>query len=428
MPHAAVAVEPHDEAIALFSGFLQRVDVAGVQQVEAAVGHGDPTPALAKPLELAEELIDREDLVRRCVTDLGKLSQHFAPGDGNHAETLDLQSAGQVGQLHGRGMVGSGGHSVSDGREDHVARARDVRDLAGAAAKQRGVAPCVGPGDAVAIEGDRGGLDAEAEHLAGDFQALVRGGDLRSQGQPGLRAIGRDAGTSGIAMIVGPGHRVGDYRDTGRSRPTDHLGDEVARAYPLVVIADHHQVGLLQTSAQVLQEFVGQLARNRLSALAVHAHHVVGIALLRAAQKSLFDSGGPVRIDQHAAALDFDFAEQLADHAAFVVVAGDGPQPGPGVERREHRGHVSGPAQPVLLAAHAKHGDRCFRADPFDVAPLVTVEHDVADQQDPRAERLFEQGNEWVRHPCIPLAMLGGLRPANGLRSERTRYCSDPRN
>jgi hypothetical protein len=41
LPHAGVAIEPDDERVAQFARLLQAANVAGMQQVEAAVGEND---------------------------------------------------------------------------------------------------------------------------------------------------------------------------------------------------------------------------------------------------------------------------------------------------------------------------------------------------------------------------------------------------
>ena len=137
---------------------------------------------------------------------------------------------------------------------------------------------------------------------------------------------------------------------------------------------------------------LGRVGGDGVFRLAVHAHHLVRIALLGAAQEPLLDRRGAVGDREDQAAVDVEVVQQAADGAA-VVVAADGrgqdrlrPQGG------EHRGHAARPAQPVLLALDPQDGDGGLRADPLDVAPHVAIQHDVAHQQ-----------NAGVEHP-VPTA------------------------
>ncbi len=126
-------------------------------------------------------------------------------------------------------------------------------------------------------------------------------------------------------------------------------------------------------------------------ALAIDAHHLVRIAVLGPAQQPLFDGRGAVVDREHQAAVDFQVVEQLADGAAFFVIAHDGGQDRLRAQRRQHRGHAAGPAQAVLLALDPQDGNGGFRADPLHVAPDVAIQHHVAHQQHARAKVPFQQ-------------------------------------
>ena len=115
------------------------------------------------------------------------------------------------------------------------------------------------------------------------------------------------------------------------------------------------------------------------------------IALLRPAQQPLLDRGAAVGQRQHLAVVDLELVEQLADDAAFGVLADDRGQDRLRPQGREHRGHAARPAQAMLLLADPQHGDGGLGADPLHVAPDVAIQHHVAHQQNAGAEVLFQQ-------------------------------------
>ena len=100
--------------------------------------------------------------------------------------------------------------------------------------------------------------------------------------------------------------------------------------------------------------------------------------------------------------IDLNPSEQFPHQSTFRVVAHRGRQHGPRPQCAKHRRHAARPAQPVLLPADPQHGDRRLGTDPLHVAEQVAVEHDVADDQDPRRQLAFQQQEVRIGHPCPP--------------------------
>ena len=123
--------------------------------------------------------------------------------------------------------------------------------------------------------------------------------------------------------------------------------------------------------------------------LAVHAHHLVRMPLLRPAQEPLLHRRAAVRKRQHLAVVHLQLVEQFADDPAFVVRADDGGQDRLRAERGDHRRDAAGAAEAVLLLADPQDGDGGLGADPLDVAPKIAIQHDIAHQQ-----------NAWASNPA----------------------------
>jgi hypothetical protein len=210
----------------------------------------------------------------------------------------------------------------------------------------------------------------------------------------------RDARAARVTAIVGVLHRIGQHGHAGRAGQLDQPRDHRPLADALVVVADEHQIDLVDRAGDARKDLVRRGRCDCVIGLAVHAHHLVGIALLGATQEPFLERGGPVGDRQHEAVVDVQVIEELADEAALVVFAHGGGQDRLGSQGGEHRGHAPGAPQPVLAATGAEDGDGGFRADAFHIAPHVAVQHHVAHQQHAGAEVPFQQSDRSSGHPC----------------------------
>ena len=129
-PDRGVGVEPDDQQIALNARLAQVTDVAGVQNVEAAVGEGDGLALLAIGGQLGQQLLERAQLAQFLVLLSQQGEQDFIQVNGYHAEAFHFEAGGGIGQLHRGVPVGAVGQRRSEHGQDHVAGAGDVIDRA----------------------------------------------------------------------------------------------------------------------------------------------------------------------------------------------------------------------------------------------------------------------------------------------------------
>ena len=136
-------------------------------------------------------------------------AEDVAAGKRHDAQPFNFQAAGDVGHFDGRGRVRAGRQHVTQHREDHVARAGNVADLPGTGGKEFRTAGLIDPGHAVAIQCDDDRLHAKFEQFAAGVESLLGRRDMDAQGPAGLGPIGRDAGATGVAALVGIRDRIG---------------------------------------------------------------------------------------------------------------------------------------------------------------------------------------------------------------------------
>jgi hypothetical protein len=79
LPHAGVAIEPDDERITQFARQLQAADVAGVQQVEAAVGKNDAAAVAFLAAKPQNRFLERQDRWMQRVSMLARTKTRMLP-------------------------------------------------------------------------------------------------------------------------------------------------------------------------------------------------------------------------------------------------------------------------------------------------------------------------------------------------------------
>ena len=133
---AVVGVQCDDEAVAGGAGLGEEGDVAGVEDVEAAVGEADGEalflPAGDEVLDAVEGLGGGEGAGGGVVFLGLELVEDFGDAGGGGAEFADDDAGGGVGDVHGLREGAAGGVAEGHGGDDGVAGAGDVEDLAGA--------------------------------------------------------------------------------------------------------------------------------------------------------------------------------------------------------------------------------------------------------------------------------------------------------
>ncbi len=136
-----------------------------------------------------------------------------------------------------------------------------------------------------------------------------------------------------------------------------------------------------------LQNALGAFLRNRTVFFVVDPHHLRRMTILRAAQEPFFDRGQSVLNREPALAIDMNCIQQLVNGRAGRVVPDDGRHDNWYVESREHGCHASCASQAIFLLYHPDQWDGGFGTDPFDIARQVTIEHHVANDQNPWTNR-----------------------------------------
>src|SRR5262249_47815158 len=157
--YSIVAIHTDDEQVCLRPGFLQVLDMARVQQVEAAVGKRDPLAGAAAAFQLVLERCEIEDFAGG--RGVQQVAQEFVAGDGGGADLFDLQPARYVRQPDRRVVVGARGQRQAEHAQYHVAGAGDVVNVPRPGREMLASAVGVGQGHAVAVERDNARLHVQ---------------------------------------------------------------------------------------------------------------------------------------------------------------------------------------------------------------------------------------------------------------------------
>jgi hypothetical protein len=99
---------------------------------------------------------------------------------------------------------------------------------------------------AVLVERDDRRFEIEiAEQLIGGLDDFGRVRESAAGGQSRFQAIRGDRGATVVFAIIAAASRIGDDANALRLRGGDGRGQQVRRAYALVVVADQHDVGMV---------------------------------------------------------------------------------------------------------------------------------------------------------------------------------------
>ena len=192
----------------------QQPHVAGMQEVEAAVGEAD---RLARPMP--PQSLPRADARSRILAPSGAWCSIRSRWISSrvrerHAELLDFEAAGHVAQRGRLGIVGPAGQAEADDGEHHVAGSGDVVDLPRPRRQQLGAAVGAHQGHAIAVERDEHGLHLEALHeLLADPNRVFGPADGHPGGELGLEPVRGHAVHAAIPAVVVRPDRVGEHAD-----------------------------------------------------------------------------------------------------------------------------------------------------------------------------------------------------------------------
>ena len=144
--HRGVAVEPDHQPVALRARLRQQRDMAGMQQVEAAIGEADAQPVAPPARDMVERQRQRQQLARgqRVAVDPAPRPARWLHHGG--ADLADDDAGRDIGEPRRVRHRGAGGERRRQHRDHRVAGAGDVEDLA-----RLGVGSVVAPDRATSI-------------------------------------------------------------------------------------------------------------------------------------------------------------------------------------------------------------------------------------------------------------------------------------
>src|SRR6516162_11200074 len=108
------------------------------------------------------------------------------------------------------------------------------------------------------------------------------------------------------------------------------------------------------------------------------------MAVLGAADVALLDRARPGRIAQHTLGFDAQVSKHLPNASAVGVRADDARQRDTRSQRAQHHSYAAGAAEAFLPFLRAQENHRRFLTDALGVAPNITIEHEIADDEYPR--------------------------------------------
>ena len=347
-----------------------------------------------------------------------QVADDLVPADGGGAELLDLQAAGDVGQVDGLQRAGPGRPGHAQHRQDRIAGAGVVVDVAGAAggvfdgvaADQEGT---------LLVEGDDDVVELEVRQEAAGFSAIAsRPSTALADGLEQFGAVGSDERGAAVAAVVVDGGRVdqhGDVRGTSVGRQTLHEG---GRDDALVVVLDQdHVEGVrLDGSEDRLVQTSEHVVRQRAGGFLVDPEQLLAVAALGQADDACLAGGGPTGDLLDASRIDAEAGHHRQDLLGRPRRSRAAPKRATRAAPRAARLAATLPAPPSrcsrLTTRSTGHGR--FRADPLGIAVEVAVQHEVADQQDPLPAEPIEYLQQPVFHALTP--------QEPGLRRNRKGY------
>ena len=306
----------------------------------------------------------------------------FFTADGVGAELGDDDAGGEVGHVgavarreasgQGHGEDGDDGVAGTGNVEDFLCLRRDVDDFVLAHEREAFFG---------ARDDDVAQLELTHDVVRGLLDGLVLVADGLEKHRIDLLEVRRDVvGVRVLSPVCAlrvddDGHAVGV---TG----LDDLLAVLLGAGALAVVGDDHAVeALVELLVDVVEEAVGIGAGDRRGFLEVEAHH-----LLVAADDAEFRRRRAVGRDE-SVVVDAARREFVEQALAVVVLADEARDARLTAEQGEVVGDVGRAAQGLLRLEHVRDRHGGLGRDARDLAVVVLVEHDIADDEDLAARR-----------------------------------------
>ncbi len=225
-------------------------------------------------------------------------------------------------------------------------------------------------GHAVLGTGDQQGLQLEAlDQLQPLGNQLLFTLHLAHHGLE-LGHVGGQQGGAAVLFEIGP-LGIDQHRDPGGASALDHAGHVVEGA--LAVVGEDHHVAVRQRLLDLAHQQGG-------------VHIVEGLfkvqtqQLLVARQHAQLGDGRVVGQTNEVTG-DLDAGHLASQGIGGLILTGQTQQHGVGAQRGGVERHVGGATRALLNVFDLDHGHRCLGRDPAGGAMPITVQHDIANDQ-----------------------------------------------
>ena len=318
--------------------------------------------------------------------------EEVRPADRGGARPPDDDAGRAVRDLGRVGERQPRAEGDAEGREDGVARARDVEDLAGAGRDPQRRSPFRKEEHPLLRElhEDRVELEVVAQARREPRDGPEVAGAL-ARHRLELLAVRRDARRAAVARGVPP-LRVDERRDAPPAGLAEEGLHDARREGPLGIVGEEEDVRPLERREPRRDELVLGGAGEPARELLVDAQELPPVG-----HHPALDRGRPERVDDDAPLAPGERAEVAAQPLAFLLRPHGAEGGGPRSEGREVLDDVAGAAR---AAGHGRQGeerDGSLRRDARDVPEPRLVEHEVADDDHLHARRGGREGRELSR-------------------------------
>jgi hypothetical protein len=139
------------------------------------------------------------------------------------------------------------------------------------------------------------------------------------------------------------------------------------------------------------------------------------VAVLGATDVALLEGGRSIVERENQAVVDPLLRQHAANEFCLAIAAHTTCEHHVGAQCAQHRGDAGCAAQAMLSAIGPQEGYGRFLTDPLGETPDVTVQDQVANDQDPRISEPLEASNQIVLHaPGTPLPRKRAIHQASG--------------
>lgn len=275
-PHRGVAVEAHDQPIAGCARRRQHLDVAGMQDIETAIGEADALslPAPFDKLRVQRIGLQNDLLLGREIGMRQDLSPQLGCAHAGRALLADGNGGRCIGHPQGRVPVRTRRKRHRERRGDGVAGAGDITHLHGESRHMHRLAVARHQRHAVLSLRDEDRLAiGEPHQVLGGIDDALRGVGAAAGGFGKLFTIGREQRGATIDRPV-QALGIDDHGLAELSRGIDHVADHARGQDALGIVGEQHDVGV----GNVRQDRLDQLGLDRVGGrqplLPIRTQHV----------------------------------------------------------------------------------------------------------------------------------------------------------